>query len=360
LVCGHQFIGSGSARGAAAAPAKLGGRAGMPEMKLSLPIAIGLLVLFLVIGGGMTYVAMAQTGRVAVPTGVPSASPSPSITPTASPETPTITPTQQPSPTPLSYTVQLGDTCGGIAFAFNIQAQAIILENSLDASCNLSVSQVIRIPQPTFTPTPIASATLGELEATRAACQTEQYVVQENETMSLIALTYGVPMEAILEWNGLTTDTAFLGQRLIIPLCEQTFVAGSTVTPTIAPPYPAAELLLPADGAPFESSSDTVTLQWSSVGTLRSNEYYQVSIVDVTGGQNRRIIEEVKDTSFIVPTAFRPTDGRPHVYRWNVITVAQIGVDAEGLPVYVTGGPVSDTRVFTWNGSGAPAATPTP
>jgi hypothetical protein len=117
---------------------------------------------------------------------------------------------------------------------------------------------------------------------------------------------------------------------------------------------------LPVDGAPFDSSSDTITLQWSSVGTLRGNEYYQVTIVDVTGGQNRRIIDEVKDTSFLVPTSFRPTAGRPHVFEWSVVTVAQIGVDAEGLPVYVTGGPASESRVFTWSGSGGAAATQTP
>lgn len=264
-----------------------------------------------------------------------------------------------PSLTPLSYTVQLNDTCGGIAFAFNIQPQDIILANSLNSSCALSVNQLIVIPQPTFTVTPAASATLSEVEATRAACETVAHVVQANESMSLIAVTFGVPMEAILEWNGLTSDVALEGQHLTIPLCQREFVAGATVTPTIAPPYPAPEPLLPADGEPFASSSDTVTLQWASVGTLRGNEYYQVTVVDITGGQNRRVIDEVKDTSFIVPTAFRPTDGRTHVYRWSVVTVAQIGVDAEGLPVYITGGAASDTRVFTWSGIGGAAATPT-
>jgi len=179
--------------------------------------------------------------------------------------------------------------------------------------------------------------------------------------MSLIAVTFGVPMEAILEWNGLTSDVAFEGQHLSIPLCERTFVAGATVTPTIAPAYPAPEPLLPADGEPFDSSSDTITLQWSSVGALRGNEYYQVTVVDITGGQNQRIVDEVKDTSFIVPTSFRPTDGRPHIFAWSVVPVAQIGVDVEGLPVFVTGGPASQERVFSWSGSGASAApTPTP
>jgi hypothetical protein len=134
------------------------------------------------------------------------------------------------------------------------------------------------------------------------------------------------------------------------------------VTPTLAPPYPAPELLLPADGEPFDAVSNSVTLQWSSVGSLRNFEYYQVTVVDVTGGQNRELVEEVRDTKFIVPASFRANDGRPHVYRWTVVPVVQIGVDSDGLPVYVTGGAVSEARVFVWSGeAGAvPEATATP
>jgi LysM repeat protein len=357
LVCGYQFNAS-EKKPLVSTP--LVGRGSSSELRLSIPVALGLLAVFLLVGAGLTYVALAQTGAMVAGEAVVSPSVSPTATLSPTPETPTVTPTPQPTLTPLSYTVQLNDTCGGIAFAFDIQPQDIILENALNASCSLSVNQILRIPQPTFTPTPAASPTLSELDATIAACPTQEHVVQEGETMSLIAVTFGVPMEAILEWNGLTSDVAQLGQHLTIPLCERTFVAGATVTPTIAPAYPAAELLLPADGAPFDSVSDTVTLQWSSVGALRGNEYYQVTVIDVTGGQNLRIIDEVKDTSFVVPTSFRPTDGRPHIFKWSVITVAQIGVDVEGLPVYITGGPASAERSFSWNGSGVPAATPSP
>jgi len=358
LVCGHQFTGGGGKK----TPGSLtsSSSSGVPELHLSIPIAIGLLALFLIVGGALTYVALAGTGRVTQPTPLPSASVSPTATLSPTPETPTPTSTPQPTYTPLAYTVQLGDDCLGIAFAFHIQPQDIILANSsVGANCSIFQNQILVIPQPTFTPTPIATATLGEAEATIAACETEDYVVQEGDTLSLIAVSRGVPIDAIMEWNQLTTDSVFIGQHITIPFCLQTFVGGATVTPTLAPPYPAAELLLPADGQPFDSSNDTISLQWASVGTLRNNEYYQVTVVDITGGQNRHIIDEVKDTTFTVPTAFRPTDGRPHVYRWSVVTVAQIGVDSEGLPVYVTGGPSSETRVFVWSGTSG-GATPTP
>lgn len=340
--------------------APLGGSR-IPGINLSLPVAIGLLALFVIVGGGLTYLGLSATDRIAQPTDVPSTTPSPSITPTGTPETPTVTSTPQPSHTPLAYTVQLGDTCGSISFAFNVSSQSIILANSLDANCNLFQGQGLNIPQPTFTITPIATSTLSNVEATIAACETVDYVVQEGDSLSLIAVAYGVPLENILRWNGLTSDTAFLGQPLVIPLCERTFVGGQTVTPTVAPDYPAPELLLPANGQAFAGSNNNVTLQWSSVGTLRENEYYQVTVIDLTGGQNERITTVVKDTKFTVPTVFRPTDGQPHIFRWFVVPVAQISVDNDGLPVYRLGGPISESRVFSWgSGSGASAATPTP
>lgn len=369
LVCGHQFEGgggrkasTGSSGNSPAAPARIG-RSGMAAIRLSLPVAIGLLALFLIVGGGLTYFGLNLGGQISAPTSAPSVTPSPSTTPTPTPETPTATSTPQPTFTPLTYNVQSGDTCGSIAFAFSVSSQSIILANSLDANCNLFQGQVLSIPHPTFTPTPIATSTLSNAEATIQACETVEYVVQEGDSLSLIAATYGVPLENLLRWNGLTSDTAFLGQRLFIPLCERSFnpVTGATSTPTPAPPYPAPELLLPSDGQPFAGSADTVTLQWSSVGTLRDNELYQVTIVDITGGQNESIVTQVRDTKFIVPASFRPTDGQTHIYRWFVVPVAQIGVDSQGRPVYAEGGPVSISRVFSWgSGSGAPAATPTP
>lgn len=358
LVCGHQFD-QGSKPSLIKTPSTPSSGRTQPQVVLSIPIAIGLLAFVLLLLAGLTYFALVPNGAAADEATLESnETATPTLSPT--PETPTATMTPQPTHTPLSYTVQSNDTCGGIAFAFNIQAQDIILANSLNANCALSIGQVLSIPQPTFTPTPQATATLSELEATIAACETRSHVVQDGETLSLIALTFGVPMEAIMEWNALTSDVAFLGQRLSIPLCERTFVGVATVTPTVAPPYPAPELLLPANGSPFDSASSTVTLQWSSVGALRGNEYYQVTVTDITGGQNRQTIGHVKDTTFTVPANFRPTASQPHIFSWQVVPVAQIGVDADGLPVYIAGGPSSEMRFFTWNGSAGSGAAPAP
>ena len=71
--------------------------------------------------------------------------------------------------------------------------------------------------------------------------------------------------------------------------------------------------------------TDVITLQWASVGELRENEAYAVTIEDVTEGNARKLVEYVKDTKFIVPESFRPTSTTPHVFRWSILPVRQTG-----------------------------------
>lgn len=335
----------------------------MPEITLSLPAMLGIVLVFLAVGAAFVYFGLRQRlgGNVAAattPTATVAQSPTTTLTPT--PETPTPTNTLLPSPTPAAYSVKQGDTCGGIAYAFGININAIVLLNNLPADCSsLYVGQKLLIPAPTSTPTPLPTETLGPAEATDAACSKVEYTVQENDTMSSISLSYNVPIDSIKEYNGLVNDTVRFGQKLTIPLCRRNATAGPTPTPTPPPPYPAPNLLLPADGAPFTLADDSVTLQWASVGVLRENETYAVTVEDVTEGQGRKIVEYVTDTKFIVPSTFRPSDSTPHVIRWWVLTVRQTNTDKDGNPVREPAGATSAPRVFTWAGSAA-AVTPTP
>jgi hypothetical protein len=134
---------------------------------------------------------------------------------------------------------------------------------------------------------------------------------------------------------------------------------GPTPTPTNPPPYPAANLLLPADGAPFSLADETVSLQWASVGTLRGNEAYAITIEDVTEGQGRKLVEYTTENKLIVPNSFRPNDSVPHAIRWWVLPVRQVGTDNDGNPIWEAAGAPSTQRVFLWTGV-ASAATPTP
>jgi LysM repeat protein len=332
----------------------------MPEITLSLPAALGLLAIFLTIGAVMVYFAVKTKPSVVIPL-TPSATTTltvtPSMTPTEPP--PTNTPTPLPSPTPLSYTVASGDSCIAIAARFGVSVNSIILQNNLSVDCVLSVGKVLQIPQPTPTITPLPTGTLSPAQETEAACKKATHTVAANETLSIIAAAYGVSMQAIKDENGMTSDTVYEGNNLIIPLCKKLAPAGPTATPTSPPPYAAPNLLLPADGAGFTLKDDTVTLQWSSVGALRENEAYQVTVEDITEEQGRKLVDTVTDTKYIVPATFRPKDASPHVIRWWVETVRQTGTSADGKPIWESAGSVSAQRDFTWSGSSA-IATPTP
>jgi LysM repeat protein len=333
----------------------------LPEITLNLPAVLGLLILFIAIGAGLVYYAMQRNiPEASPPTETPTITITASPTITSTPETPTPTSSPVPTPTPLSYKVASGDTCLTIAFAFGVSSQSIILLNNLPVACdNLIIGQTLLIPQPTPTATPQPSATMNAEEATRAACGEIEYVVQENDTLSGISANYAVAIAVLKEYNGMVNDTVRSGQTIKIPLCQRLATAGPSPTPTPPPPYPAPALLLPPDGAPFTGTSEPITLQWASIGTLRDNEAYAVTLVDITGGQERKLVEYVIDTKFNVPASFQPTDNLPHVIRWWVLTARQVGTDDDGNPIWEPAGAASSQRDFIWVGSGL-AATPTP
>lgn len=325
----------------------------MPEITLSLPMALGALAAILLIGALVVYLILSSgiSGTTLTPpTEAGTATLTPTITVTASAtQPPTAIPTETPLP-PFDYTVRTGDTCGGIAVSFSVSVQSIVVANNLPATCIINVGDVLKIPYPTPTPAPPPTDIPNEATQTANACEKVPYTVQENDSLSSISLSYNVPQDAIKFYNGLASDNVFIGSTIIIPLCERFATPGPTPTATLPPPYPAANLLLPADGAAFTLANDVVTLQWASIGTLRDNEAYQVTIEDVTSGQGRRITDYVTDTKFIVPTSFRPNDNLAHVIRWWITTVRQDGVDDQGQPLYVSAGATSDRRVFTWVG----------
>lgn len=335
----------------------------MPEITLSLPVALGLIVIILAIGAAVVFSLLRSTGRVVEPTTTPTATLTPTLTatPTAS-LTPSPIPTFTPLP-PLEYSVKSGEYCATIAAIFNVSVQSIVLLNNLPADCGtLYVGQKLLIPQPTPTASPQPTATLSGAEATEEACGKLPYTVQENDTLSGIARNYNISIDVLKEYNGLPTDIVYQGQPLIIPLCQRLPTPGPTPTATLPPPYPAPNLLLPADGQPFTASNTTITLQWAAVGTLRESEAYQVVVEDVTDGTGRRLVAYVTDTKYIITASFQPADTTPHIIRWWIQPVRQVSSTKDGQPIYDSAGVISTPRVFTWSGTtgGGSAATPTP
>jgi len=185
------------------------------------------------------------------------------------------------------------------------------------------------------------------------------YQVTENDTLSSISANYNISVETIKNWNSLTSDIVYPGMFLNLPLCERMPTQGPTPTATLLPPYQAASLLLPADGAVFTNVNDAIVLQWSSRGHFYSpTEAYAVTIEDVTAG-DKRVVEYTTDTKFTLPTSLRPLDNTFHIFRWTVVAVRQSGTTSDGQPEYTVHGTVSAARVFGWSGS-ASVETPTP
>lgn len=330
------------------------------QITLSLPLAVILLVVFALVAAGATYAAMRLTGA-AEPTEItPTATPTYTVTPTAQPtatDTPLPTETMLP---PREHTILENETCIGLAAFYDVSVRSIQQQNPGMQCELLTVGQTLLIPHPTRTPTPPPTATLSPGEATEAACEKITYTVEANDTLSGIAANYSVEIQGIMDYNGMPNQTVFEGQVLIIPLCRRLPTPGPTPTQTPPPPYPAPNLLLPQDGQAFTLADDSIALQWAAVSELAENEFYQVTVVDVTEGSGtRRWLDNVRDTKYILPAAIRPNSAEAHVFRWWVTTVRQMGTQTGGDPIFVSAGAESARRTFTWSGA-AIGPTPTP
>ncbi len=356
LVCGADLT--------AAAPSGVGRAVGAPgrAVKASLRgpgawLFIVLVILLVAVGGGMLLFAM---GKIQFPAVLASATPSitPSLTsqPTFTP-IPSATETLQPTATPLppvEYKVKSGDQCGILAATYDVSVQSIVSLNHLDPNCLLTVGKTILIPQPTSTPTPLPTATLPVGLATEPPPFT--HTVVSGETCGGIARVFRINLADLIKENGLKDDCPIRpGQVLIIPFAAP---VGPTPTASVPPPYPAPKQLLPSDGEQFMKPEDTtVTLQWASVGELQLDEFYLVTVEDVTCRCGRIFKQAVTETKLIIPEEYRPTDAAPHLFRWNVTTVRQTNAGTAAQPLYDPAGATSPDAGFIW---GASASTPAP
>lgn len=335
----------------------------MPEVTLSLPLIVGLAVLLMIIGAGTVYAVLQSLngGEVIAGAEAEAETATPTLTATI-----TMTPTEESTPTleptwtlepPVTYKVAAGDDCMTLAYVFGVDVRAITSLNKLGSECFITEGMELLIPKPTPTASPQPTSTPNPTQLAEDACEKVEYIVKDGETLGGIAANYAVTIEDIRAYNAKPNEQVFVGEKLLIPLCEQQL---ETPTPTVVPNYGAANLLLPADGESFTNPAEVITLQWASVGTLRQNEAYAVTIDDVTDGGARKLVEYVTDTKFIIPETFRPSSERPHVFRWSVLPVRQTGTDkTTGDPVWEPAGDVSVQRVFSWVGIGDGPALPT-
>ncbi|BCX05757.1 MAG: hypothetical protein KatS3mg053_3695 [Candidatus Roseilinea sp.] len=294
-------------------------------------------------------------------------------TPTAEP--PTATPAPSPTPVPpREYTVQSGDTCGGIAQRFGVRLGELAALNNLDTErCLIRIGDKLLIPVPS--PTPLPTATLppgmpppptaapvpGEPTATLPAQIV--YVVKGGDTCSEIAQKFNVTVELLMQQNNLDSNCLIrMNQVLTITFATPTPVLTPTPfvlqTPTPRAGYSAPIVMLPADGAQISGTQEIVTLQWLTVGLLQENEWYVVQVQP--SGAITVPIFETKATSLKL-TQDILGDWEEREIAWWVQVKRFVGVEpGTGQRIYVEISPPSAARVFVWRRQPASAATPSP
>ncbi|MBM4437073.1 MAG: LysM peptidoglycan-binding domain-containing protein [Actinobacteria bacterium] len=118
--------------------------------------------------------------------------------------TPTPTPTPQPTPTPITHRVRTGDTLSEIGEVYDVSVAAILALNRIPNPNNLLAGTELVMPPDARPP------------ASRPRPRT--YVVQPGDTLSGIAVRFGVSLPKMLDENRLTEpNNVTIGQELRIP-----------------------------------------------------------------------------------------------------------------------------------------------
>jgi LysM repeat protein len=119
------------------------------------------------------------------------------------------------------HVVQPGESLSSIARRYSVTVSALARHNGIVNTNLLRVGQRLRIPGNTPPRSYIAPDPAPTAPAPSASPSTSTgsryYTVLPNDTLYGISARFGVSIEAIKARNGLTTNTIFVGQRLIIP-----------------------------------------------------------------------------------------------------------------------------------------------
>jgi LysM repeat protein len=140
----------------------------------------------------------------------------------------------------LYHTVRFGETLTGIARMYGVTVDALMEANSITNPNLIFAGQRLLIPIP--------------------ADEIVVHVVAAGETLTGIAMRYGVTVQAIVMRNGITNpNLIFVGQRLIIP-------GGSQGEPTPEPEAPGVqEAIVITSPDPDAAISSPVTITgWGS------------------------------------------------------------------------------------------------
>ena len=247
--------------------------------------------------------------------------------------TPLPTPTASPIPVRVHVVAQ-GDTPSGIALQYGINVEALMQANPGLDPRRLQIGQELLIPAPGMG---------GEMvlpSEPRAESRVITHTVQERETLLGIAAKYGITLNGIYALNpGVSPQFLQVGQVLRLDLGPPTPTPTSTPLPTATPfPYPAPVLLWPREEEEFQGSEAHILLQWTSVGILQEDEWYEVQLFR---GEKEIGTWRTKAQGWRIPSELYSGPGDSLPFRWDVVVKRS---PPEGQPV----SPLSVSRRFFW------------
>ncbi|MFP6899651.1 MAG: LysM peptidoglycan-binding domain-containing protein [Opitutales bacterium] len=129
------------------------------------------------------------------------------------PKEPSLQPELRPSDVTV-YKVRQGDSLWSIASRNKITLEQVLEKNNIDKEATLSIGQEIFLPVTGSVP---LSGLTSETEEKPVSTGVEVHVVRKGDTLSAIAQTYGVSVNAIKDANNLRSNLIQIGQRLLVP-----------------------------------------------------------------------------------------------------------------------------------------------
>jgi len=160
-----------------------------------------------------------------------------------------------PSSTVSNYTVQVGETLGGIAFKLGISADnqadwmaAVVGLNGLGGPDQLASGQTLKLP----------GVVAGQNAQAPATTAQKTYIVEDGDTLLLIAGKMGVGSGGQLDWvdsvtrmNTLTSaDDLAAGQSLLLPVAAVAASTSASLAVTSPPAPPSTPPSVPAASLP--------------------------------------------------------------------------------------------------------------
>ncbi len=254
-----------------------------------------------------------------------------------------LTPTA--TPTPIIYTVVSGDNVNKIAARYSISVADLMSANDMSSDL-LQVDQKLLIP---------TAGNAGEGAAAPTPTPVV-YVVKRGDTVNLIAARYGVSVQDLMAFNGMSSDLIQIDQKLTIPLGSVPRGPDGLPVPTPTPtPKNAIYLVVVRAGDTIETIAKRLGSSVEAIVNFNDNlqnadtiirpgEQVIVPVGTITGTLTIQSVAGPTSTPVPTPTA---TPGPPHAAPQLLTPLDGARVDGDSVLLqWLSVGTLGPTEVY--------------